>query len=188
MIDITKAFDTTNALSGLYLWLLFGFLSVLVNCDLQRFIKQHPVIMHLVGILAFFFLFTIIDTDNKVSIGTVWIQTLFVYFIFMLMIKSKWYFVVPVIILLLIDQSIKKELNYELNKMSDKDAIEKKREYAKKISSIINIIIIVIIVIGTIHYAFLQKLEYKENFSFYKFFLGVSECKSYMPDYNKMKK
>lgn len=186
MFDIPTIFDTTNALSGLYLWLLFGFLSVLVNCDLQRFIKQNPLIMHLVGIFAFFFLFTIIDTGNKVSVITVWIQTLFVYLIFMLMIKSKWYFVVPVILLLLTDQSLKKQLSYEINNMSNKDQIEKKKETGKKISSIINILIIIIILLGVVHYMYLQKIEYKEKFSFYKFFLGVTECKSLMPNYNKM--
>ena len=180
MFDLSNTFDTTNALSGMFLWLMFGYLSVLLNCDLQRLIKNHPLVLHFVGILAFFFLFTVIDSSNKTNIMNIWIKTIFIYLMFILLIKSKWYFVVPVLCLLLIDQSLKKDISYRKQADPEKD-ITTYEAFAKEFSRIANILIIVVIITGTIHYAILQKQEYQDKFSWMTFFLGVTTCKDYDP-------
>jgi hypothetical protein len=41
----------------------------------------------------------------------------------------------------------------------------------------------VMIIVGTIHYMYLQKLEYGKEFSFSKFFLGFGNCKGVPPKY-----
>jgi hypothetical protein len=192
MIDFSNTFDTTNALSGMYLWILFGYLAALLNCDLQRFLKSHPIIIHLVGLLTFFFLFTLIDSANKTSVINIWIKTIFIYILFVLTTKSKWYFVVPVLVILLIDQTLKKDLSYKKQVAEDKEAtgkkltpdeIKKLEEHVNQYSSFINKAIIVIIICGVIHYMYLQYIEYGNKFSFYKFFLGVTRCKDKMPVY-----
>lgn len=193
MIDFSNTFDTTNALSGMYLWILFGYLAALLNCDLQRFLKSHPLVIHLVGLLTFFFLFTLIDGANKTSVGNIWIKTIFIYILFLLTTKSKWYFVVPVLIILLIDQTLKKNLSYQKQMAEDPATPPEKKPSAEKIkqledsvakySSFINKAIIVIIIIGVIHYMYLQYIEYGSKFSFYKFFFGVTRCKDKMPKY-----
>lgn len=193
MIDFSNTFDTTNALSGMYLWILFGYLAALLNCDLQRFLKSHPLVIHLVGLLTFFFLFTLIDGANKTSVVNIWIKTIFIYILFVLTTKSKWYFVVPVLIILLIDQTLKKHLSYKKqmaedpntstdNKLSA-DKIKQLEESVGKYSAFINKAIIVIIIFGVIHYMYLQYIEYGSKFSFYKFFFGVTRCKDKMPKY-----
>lgn len=193
MIDFSNTFDTTNALSGMYLWILFGYLATLLNCDLQRFLKSHPLVIHLVGLLTFFFLFTLIDGANKTSVVNIWIKTIFIYILFVLTTKSKWYFVVPVLIILLIDQTLKKHLSYKKqmaedpntstdNKLSA-DKIKQLEESVGKYSAFINKAIIVIIIFGVIHYMYLQYIEYGSKFSFYKFFFGVTRCKDKMPKY-----
>lgn len=181
MIDFSgNTFDTTNALSGMYLWLIFGYLSALLNCDLQRFLKSHTLITHMFGFVAFFFLFTLLDSNNKNSILVVWLKTLFIYALFVLMTKSKWYFVIPVLALLLIDQSIKKDIAFK--RAAGQDVREAER-WQKSITELITYAIITLIVIGTLHYMYLQRKEYKSNFSFYKFFLGWSKCKMKSPKY-----
>jgi hypothetical protein len=171
----------------MYLWLLFGFLSILINCDIQRLIKNNPIITHLVGLIAFFFLFTLIDANNKSDLVSTWIKTIYIYILFMLMIKSKWYFITPVLILLLIDQSIKKHLKYISGNSANKLNIQKQEKLFVEISKYINMSIIIIIILGAIHYVYLQKIEYKSNFSFYKFLFSYGTCKNYAPDYNKIK-
>lgn len=182
-MDLSGTFDTTNALSAMFLWLIFGFMSAMVNCDLQRFMFNHEYLFHAFGFLAFFFLFTLLDSNNKSSIGIIWLKSIFVYIMFILMTKSKWYFVVPVLALLLIDQSLKKELAFR--KASGKD-IKGLESFQQRATHVINIAIIVLIILGTIHYAQLQMIEYKDRFDVRKFFLGTTKCKKHAPKYSKM--
>ena len=180
MIDFSGTFDTTNALSGMFLWLIFGYLAALLNCDLQRFMQNHPIVVHLFGLTAFFFLFTLLDNGNKQNIGVLWIKTFFIYLLFVLMTKSKWYFVVPVLMLLLVDQSIKKQI--AIMEADGKD-MTSWRNFQKKTTKILNVIIIVLVIIGTIHYGILQKIEYGSEFSMRQLLFGMSKCKSYEPTY-----
>jgi hypothetical protein len=96
-MDFAGTFDTTNALSGMFLWIVFSFLASLINCDIQRMMRQNPLLIHMFGFTAFFFLFTLIDANNKTSLKTVWFKTFFVYLLFVMMTKAKWYFVLPVL-------------------------------------------------------------------------------------------
>ena len=96
------------------------------------------------------------------------------------MTKSKWYFVIPVLMMLLVDQTVKKHLAIQKERNKDVNQLQVTQEYLTKI---LNIFIISTIVIGTLHYMFLQKLEYRSEFSLYKFFFGVTKCKSYVPKY-----
>lgn len=178
MIDLSGTFDTTNALSGMYMWLIFGYLSQLINCDLQRLMRSHVLVTHLVGITAFFFLFTLMDSNNRdITIGKIWLKTLFIYGLFILMTKSKWYFVVPVLILLLVDQTIKRMVSEDVE---NEVSTSHKRELSRKL----NIGIIVIIVVGSLHYMYLQWLEYKSNFDLTRFFFSTNKkCKLKSPKY-----
>lgn len=172
METLNKTFDTKTAITSLYLWLLFGFLSTMVSCDIQKWMKSNNVFRHLIGIIAFFFLFTILDTSNHSPMYLIWIKTFFVYFIFLLMIKSKWYFSLPVLFLLVVDQSIKThhDYTYQLNK--DDPSLKTLMD----IRSGINITIIVLILIGFIAYALRQYNEFGNKFSFTTL-LFYSHCK-----------
>jgi hypothetical protein len=175
-MDFSGTFDTTNALASMFLWLVFGLLSVMINCDIQRFIKTNPLFFHLFGLLAFFFLFTLLDTKNTSSIGIIWTKTVFLYFIFVCLIKSKWYFVLPVLGLLLIDQTIKKDISFKQNNDISFNGSIIDISMEKEISKYINNFIIMIILIGTMHYMYLQKLQHKERFSLFKFFFIINPC------------
>ena len=160
-----NTFDTKTALSGLYLWLLFGYLSTMVSCDLQRWMKDSLLFRHVVGIIAFFFLFTVLDTSNKVPIGALWIKTFFIYAIFLMMVKSKWYFALPVILLLVGDQSLKAHSDYIAKEGKDKKEIEQIDVYRQ----MINKIIIALIIGGFFHYMLRQWNEFGDKFSFSTF-------------------
>ena len=162
----------------MFLWIIFSFLSALLNCDLQRFLRLNPLILHLFGLIAFFFLFTLLDYKSTASIYVTWFKTFFIYILFILMTKSKWYFVIPVLSLLLIDQCIKKQTAY------DKD--QGNEDIRKLISKIINISSITLIIIGTIHYMYLQKVEYQKEFSLFKFFLVLLNVKNMIQNMRKI--
>lgn len=182
-MNLSGTFDTTYALSCMFLWLIFGFLTTMVNCDIQRFLKTNPIVFHCFGFIAFFFLFTLLDTNNKQSIGIIWLKSLVIYILFVLMTKSKWYFVLPIMALLLIDQSIKKQVAF---KEANNENVENFKKIQSKITQVINIVIVVLIVIGVIDYIRLQRIEYKGKFSFYKFFITTNTCKEKALNYDKI--
>jgi len=154
-----KNFDMKYALSALYLWLLFGYLSSMTGCDLQRWMMNNQFFRHLVGIIAFFLLFTVLDTENHINIGSIVLKTFVVYFVFILMTKSKWYFSIPTLLLLVVDQGLKYQATYlEKEKKSHKN-IDRIRNYIDKL-------FIVLVVVGFIFYGIRQYETYGNNFSF----------------------
>lgn len=173
-MDFSGTFDTTNALSCMFLWLIFSFLAVMVNCDVQRLLKAHYMLFHMFGLLSFFFLFTLLDSNNKSSISVIWVKTFFVYVLFILMTKSKWYFVIPVLTLLLIDQSLKKDIAFKTAAGND---VQKQQAIQKVVTKWINVAIIAIIVVGSIHYGYLQYEQHKTNFSLTKLFFKNKMCR-----------
>jgi len=177
---IEGTFDTSTALAGIFLWVLFGYLSRILNCDLQRLMNTHPLVIHLIGVTTFFFLFTILDNNNKIHIALVWLKTFIVYGAFLLMTKSKWYFIVPILVILLVDQTIRKHLAIQVGRGEDTIKLE---ETQKKLSKVFETIILILILIGTGHYMMLQRSEYKDDFSFFTFFFGITQCKTYTPKY-----
>jgi hypothetical protein len=167
-------FDTTNALSGMFLWVTFSYLAGLLNCDLQRWMHHQPLLLHAFGVTAFFFLFTLIDSSNTASVTTVWLKTLFVYALFVLMVKSKWYFVLPVLALLLVDQSLKKQVAFKAASGQPDEALAR---HQASFSRIANVAVIAMIVVGALHYLVLQMHDHGKNFSWEKFFLAAGTCK-----------
>ena len=166
MYNSFNMIDVRNAIAGLYLWLLFGFLSSIVSCDIKHLMTHNIFFRHIVGIIAFFLLFTVIDTDNDSSVLNIWIKTLYIYFIFLLMTKSKWYFSIPVLLLLVVDQSLKFQIKFEEKRKTNGSTM-----LYENIRDKLNICIIAIIIIGFIHYAIRQYNEYGSKFSLVKLIL-----------------
>ena len=157
-----NTFNATTSLASLHLWALFGFLSVMISCDFKKWIVTNSIFKHFIGIIAFFFLFTIIDKDNKVPVYIVWIKTCIVYGAYLMMIKSKWYFSIPILLLLVIDQTVRAHYDYLKNK-NPKDSSLSTLDLVK---NNINIIVFMLIIVGFILYAIRQYNEYGSNFSF----------------------
>lgn len=168
MIDLSRTFDTTNALSSVLLWIIFGYLGSMLNCDLQRMIHKNPFFLHAIGFSAFLLLFTIIDNSNKHNIYILLLKTFIIYILFILMTKSQWFIVVPVIFLLVIDQFIKKDIAIREAKNND---IVNYKYFQTKLTKAINIIIITLILLGCVHFIGTMK-----KFSIYPFFEMNSHC------------
>lgn len=167
-----EVFDTKTALSALYLWLLFGFLSTMVSCDLQRWMIHNPLFRHFIGIIAFFFLFTVLDTTGTYSVIQIWTKTIVVYLIYLLMTKSKWQFALPVLILLIIDQTIALHIKYIKSKSNKQE--QSINEWNSR-RNVLDMIMVACIVMGVVHYIIRQKAEFGNAFSWSKFFF-VSRC------------
>lgn len=188
--DFNNTFDSTNALAALFLWLLFGFLSHMINCDLQRLLVSSALVRHAIGVLAFFFLFTLLDGKSRETPTLVLIvKTLLVYILFIFTTKSKWYFALPVLSLLLLDQIMKHSFEYNALNTDSEEKKQELQSFHQRVNYIINVTVIIVILVGLFHYMYLQKIEYREKFSLYKFFVETNKnCKDYNPDYKNMLK
>ena len=162
--------DIRTAIAGLYLWLLFGFLSSIVSCDVKRLMTNNVFVRHIVGIISFFLLFTVIESDNQLDVFSIWTKTVYIYFIFLLMTKSKWYFSIPVLLLLVVDQSLKFQIKFEESRKENKENDPTILRY-ENIRNNLYVCIIALIVAGFVHYAFRQYNEYGSKFSLVKLLL-----------------
>ena len=165
----SKTFGMKYALSALYLWLLFGYLSSMVGCDIQRWMTQHQSFCHVIGIIAFFLLFTLFSQNNDNHIISVLIKTVAVYFVFILMTKSKWYFAIPTLLLLVIDQGLKYQATYLKKQKKSYEILDTIRGY-------IDYALIALIVLGFISYGIRQKNTFGNKFSFIKL-LFSNKCR-----------
>jgi hypothetical protein len=141
----------------------------MVSCDIRRLMDNNIIFRHILCLVAFFFLFTVLDpASTKYSLTTIWKKTIIVYLIFLFMLKSKIYFSLPVLGLLMIDQHIK----IYITKLTDNNEISKYNKMRKRI----NYINIVIISAGFIHYMYRQKKEFGNDFKFTKLLFDY-KCK-----------
>ena len=165
--------DIRTAIAGLYLWLLFGFLSSIVSCDVKRLMTHNVFVRHIVGIISFFLLFTVIESNNQLDVFSIWAKTVYIYFIFLLMTKSKWYFSIPVLLLLVVDQSLKFQIKFEESRKENKENKENDPTILRyeNIRNNLYVCIIALIVAGFVHYTFRQYNEYGSKFSLVKLLL-----------------
>jgi hypothetical protein len=188
-LDWSRSFDTNTALASMFMWLLFGMLSHLVNCDIQRMIVGKPLVMHLVSLVAFFFLFTMMDPSNKANLFTTWVKTLIVYVLFVSTTKSKACFVLPILALLLVDQSLKKHVEFQGASNDFQQATAKTvettatatAETASNIQTVrrwLLVVIVILVIAGAIDYMRVQRIQHKHRFSWATFVLGTGKpCK-----------
>lgn len=167
------SFDGMTSLAALYLWLMFSYLSSLLNCDLQRVLHNNVYVKNLFGLIAFYFLFTILDPNSTTSVGVTFAKTIIVYLLFMMVTKSKWYFSVTAIALLLVDQILKNHISY----LRRNDASINVDRY-EKVRFALQITMIILIIVGYIHYFAFQWYDHRDDFSWLKFIFGTIRCKS----------
>ena len=174
-----------------YIWLVFGFLSDKVSCDM-KIIMNNIYYKQIAAIISIFLLFVVIENDSNKNLFTVLKDTLFIYIIYLLLTKNKWYFIVPIIIIAVIDQMIKVEINYrqnildKLNNKNDNNNDNNKEEILKHNNFVndfsnyrnnIQKILLILIIISFIHYLIKQKIEFKDKFDLSKF-LFTHTCKN----------
>jgi hypothetical protein len=160
--------DYKNALALFYVIMFGQFFGNFLSCDLQRMFMDSVEIKHLLGIVSVFFLLTSIDT--KVTLVEALNKTLFVYCLYIISTKSKAITVVPMLLILFADQVIKVYLDTQPN------VPESIRNTLEKLRKFFGIVIIMLIVGGLTWYFIRAKLEFKDQFSYHKFFLGTNKC------------
>ena len=159
-------YDSTFILSSAILWIMFGYLGKMMSCDLIKALNN-PIILHIVGLISFFFLFAVVNNNSGNHIGYIWVKTIISYILFIMLGKTKWYFTIPVIVMLMVDQSLKLQCQYyqDTNDSYDPAGIDGAR-------TVISYVIYGLIVTGFITYVIKQWGDHGEGFSWNKMLLS----------------
>ena len=165
----SNSFDATASLSLMYLWMTFAFFTVLLSCDLQRIAYNNVYLQHLFAFAALFFLITIVDPNNTMSVLQTWQKTIIVYILFLMSTKAKWPFIASLIIALMLDLTYKTHIAYKEKRNEDVTV-------AKEIRKYIRALIFIIILVGFVHYTLRAVAHHRKNFSWVKFVFGTSKC------------
>lgn len=165
--------DITTVFSAIILWLIFGFFSPLLNCDLQYMLTKNVYAKHIGCIICVFFLIAVFIVPTTQELWVTWCQTFILYIFFIMATKSKLFPIIMVLILLCIDQMIRLEIEKRL--AQDPEAHV---ETLKKIRTYLLYIIAIIIIIGCAWYYTIKYKEYGDKFSNLTFFFGSNSCKS----------
>jgi len=146
----------------------------MLNCDLQRIIEENPFIRNLLVLIAFYFLFTVIDPNNNEHVLIVFGKTILVFFLFILATKSRIIFISTTLLILFADQILKNHIAYLEKNSANEDIIEK----YKKIRQMLLYVIVAVIFIGALDYIIKQKRDHGASFKWATFFLGTHKCRS----------
>jgi small-conductance mechanosensitive channel len=160
---------------SLMVWLIFGYISDTISCDIKRLLKN-IYIKQIFVILSIFFLFIIVGDNKKKSALMIIKESFILYVIYLLLTKNKWWFFIPVISLAVFHQLLKLETEYLKNNTDEDKKTDKKLDEFKKIQLYLEYLIVFLIIIGFIHYLFKQYIDHKKNFNFIKF-LFTPSCK-----------
>jgi hypothetical protein len=182
-------FDTTSVLAGMYLWLLFGFFSSLLGCDLQRLVSQNMYVKHFLAFVCFFFLITILDAGNKAGVLHIWFKSLLVYVLFVMSTRSKVWASLTAVGLLILDQTLKMHLGYlqaqESTDSSPDSNTSRNIKILETSRDVIFVLLVFVIIAGFVHYYFYQKADKGSKFDTRLFLLGVTECQQKLSGKNE---
>lgn len=164
-----------------------NFLAELFPCRLQYMLRNNMLLKHIFGFFTLIFFVTLsVSSENK-NIYNIIKNSFFLYILFILITKSNssvFYFILIFLGITYIINILKEE-EIEKNKNSNKDA--DKYDYIKiynNITYFLYILIIILILFGVLIYMGEKKIEYKNTFNYFTFFLGKSSCKGKSPIIN----
>lgn len=156
-------------IAAFYLWLLFGYLSDTVGCDIQRLMRKNGVFRHFVALLTFIIVFSLFENgeESKPSYYFI-VNAIVLYVFFVLLSKNKKEFAIPVLLLICIERLLDNEVGRQDLESSDGLAM---------FLNVFRIILFVIIVTGFLSYLYKQRKDKKEDFTFYKFLFSTDNCR-----------
>lgn len=161
-----------NALLLFYIVMFGAYFENLFSCDLQKLFRTNLLVKHVLAFISAFFLILLMDDDSVVKpIGTLFLHGTLLYVLYILSTKSKQYFVIPLLIILFVDQIIGVEMNNRRLLGGNQG-----NQNLSKVRDVFSWSILVIIITGFIHYYIRARMEFKANFKHSIFFLGTNKC------------
>jgi len=169
-----------DALLLVYVIMFAPFFENLFSCDLQRMFSRSIVAKHILAVISIMFLITLVDYKNDIkSLGEMFKMTGIIYGLYIFSIKSKAYFVLPMLVSLLADQLMKVQIEILNKREKEEPAREgdaKMKTRLIKAREAMTWVIVFIIFAGMASYYVRARIEFGDKFSTTAFFLGTKRC------------
>lgn len=183
-INISQISSLVSQLS-IFLFIIAGnYAGDLYSCGLRHFFNEYMILKHIIGF--FIMLFFIGLLQKEVTLFIKIIQSLFLYFWYILIMRAPTLITLITIILICIIflintyiEDIKnKNQSNDINQSNNNKENDSKITYYQNIANILFIISFFISLIGTIIFVLLLKNKLGNNFNIYQFILGSrdQEC------------
>jgi hypothetical protein len=155
-------------ISGNYLGNLFG-------CRVQQMFSQSVAMKHVLGLFTTYFLIILStppeDMNHKETLGF----SLGIYTWFFFTTKMHVSFWIPMISIMLIAYGL-----YVFQKQAVKNN-EKRDEHLELVQTVCTVLGAIVTIVGVLTYYGEKKLEYKSNFTPYKFWAALPSCRGKTP-------
>lgn len=165
-----------NAIFLLFLGTVGGMLGGgIMSCGIQKFVTENILVKHLFFFVIIYFTNTFVNSRTQ-SITTSFLQTLLIYILFILLMKSE-----KIAILIVIAMMSAYYIVKEQKKFYQKH--EQHNKHIKTIEFVENCLVVGIIIttlIGFTLYAKRQYMERGDHFNFVTFLLGHNRCDGMM--------
>lgn len=179
---IIQDLTNINVVVLLFVLVISGnYIGELLPCRVQYQLEHNIYLKHLMGVLtlSFFVILTSSNYKNFSNIGKLLIS--FVLYIFFLAFAkthySVWFSLIMLITIIYVISLIKEDLENKKYKIFKNMPLEKQITLLNKINNILSIISLIVVTFGVIIYYTEKQREYKNKFSFIKFFTGKITCK-----------
>ena len=185
MVNLDITFDNLpiNNISILLLIISGNYLGELFPCKFQKSLSSNVYLKHVLGYMTMVFFVTLNDKLAGASLARTFVNSLILYLIFMIVIKSHIVFLYIIFGILMVIYLL--TIQIDILEEQEKETVSIKR--LKTTRKILKIILLAVIPIGFLLYLGEKKLEYKKNFSYMTFLFGKSVCKAETPTRNILK-
>ena len=183
----------------LYLIIAAGFVGELFGCRIRQFMAGNMLIKHAIGFLTLHFFITLASQSNSTDLDEETfrdnlLNSVFIYSLFLISTRVKHQFFWVFITLLLGYYSIeihnnkrKEMIDKSNNSKEHKEKELRKIDDLNKIKKYLLYGIILTLVLGFLIYLGEKRIEYGDNFSFYRFVVGNPICRNKAMDENLFK-
>lgn len=152
----------------IFMWLLFNNLASIINCDVQNEIQTNPVAFHLICYTTVLFIF-VMRPNPTLTFDQSIVVSIFVYLLFILMTRSRWYFVLPGLAMIGLYYIHK---NYTTNKNDE----PMDKDNHRSMDRLMIALFVMITIFGVHDYWRFEKSRLGNSFNTTKFFLANRPC------------
>lgn len=164
----------TTAVFFLFLGMVSNYITDgIMSCGIQKMIIDSILIKHTIFFILIYFSIGFVDSTTTSPV-TIFVSAIFVYVMFMIIMKSQKQYVLAGIIMLGVLYVLQKlKASYE-----EQNQEEATIKFLENTSLLITIAIFITITIGFFVYIRRQYREHKDTFTLSKFFFGTNKCES----------
>ena len=151
----------------------------------QDIFEKNMLIKHFFSILTIYFFIILSNATSEGEVPKSPVSqlksSLLIYGLFIISTKMNKKYWIPLIIVLGSIYMLYVFKDYNQKIKEDPELIHIKTSTIENVEYILYIITFVLLIVGFVHYLGEKKLEYKNNFSYQDFLLGIPACKKFTP-------